>query len=221
MRRVRLPTLCLVLLVLAACRDETPVAVETTSPPTTAADALPVVSPPLVAASRAQIGVVRVYDPAYFSLSYPGGDVPSDRGVCTDVVIRALRTQGLDLQQAIHDDMRTHFDQYPRQWGLSRADRNIDHRRVPNQMRWFERHGWDRAVSQSADDYSPGDIVAWKLTGSGLLHIGIVSDRRSHDGTPLILHNISAGTQEDDLLFQHAIIGHYRQPAAMASRASP
>ncbi len=221
MRWVQLSTLCLVLMVLAACRDETPIIVETATSPTTAADALPAASPPLVAAARAQIGVVHVYDPAYFSLSYPGGDVPGDRGVCTDVVIRALRTQGLDLQQVIHDDMRTHFDQYPRQWGLSRTDRNIDHRRVPNQMRWFERHGWARSIGQSPGDFAAGDIVAWRLNGSGLLHIGIVSDRRSHDGTPLILHNISAGTHEDDLLFDHTIIGHYRPPTIVASRASP
>ncbi len=189
MRQARLSTLCLMLLMLTACRDETPVAVDATPSAATATD-VPSVSPPLVAAARAQIGVVRLYDPAYFTLRYPGGDVPADRGVCTDVVIRALRTQGLDLQQAIHDDMHAHFDRYPRQWGLSRPDRNIDHRRVPNQMRWFERQGWQQATGASADDFSPGDIVAWKLSGSGLLHIGIVSDRRSHDGTPLILHNI-------------------------------
>ncbi|WP_394695443.1 DUF1287 domain-containing protein [Pseudoxanthomonas japonensis] len=221
MRRARLSTLCLMLLVLAACRDETPAAVDTAPPSAATPDAPPTISPPLVAAARAQVGVVRLYDPSYFSLSYPGGDVPSDRGVCTDVVIRALRTQGLDLQQAIHDDMRLHFDGYPKLWGLSRPDRNIDHRRVPNQMRWFERNGWHQSIGSSADDFSPGDIVAWKLTGSGLLHIGIVSDRRSHDGTPLILHNINAGTQEDDLLFRHAIIGHYRQPAAVDQIALP
>lgn len=221
MRRARLSTLCLMLLVLAACRDETPAAVDSTPSAASTIDAPAVVSPPLVAAARAQVGVVRLYDPTYFSLSYPGGDVPSDRGVCTDVVIRALRTQGLDLQQAIHDDMRAHFDRYQQQWGLSRPDRNIDHRRVPNQMRWFERNGWHRSIGSSADDFSPGDIVAWKLTGSGLLHIGIVSDRRSHDGTPLILHNINAGTQEDDLLFRHAIIGHYRQPADVDQGALP
>lgn len=215
MRRARLSTLCLMLLMLAGCRDETPVAVESRPSADTAPDAPAAVSPPLVAAARAQIGLVRLYDPAYFGLAYPGGDVPADRGVCTDVVIRALRTQGVDLQQAIHDDMRAHFDRYPRQWGLSRPDRNIDHRRVPNQMRWFERQGWQQAIGASADDFSPGDIVAWKLSGSGLLHIGIVSDRRSHDGTPLVLHNINAGTQEDDLLFRHAIIGHYRMPAML------
>lgn len=220
MRLARLPTLCAVVLALAACRNDTPVAVAPGAPPATVEDTPPAVSPPLVSAARAQIGVVRLYDPTYFSLPYPGGDVPADRGVCTDVVIRALRTQGLDLQQAIHDDMLAHFDLYPRQWGLSRTDRNIDHRRVPNQMRWFERHGWEQAIGRSPDDFAAGDIVAWKLSGSGLLHIGIVSDRRSRDGTPLILHNISAGTQEDDLLFDHAIIGHYRQPTDMASGAS-
>ena len=213
MRQARLSTLCLMLLMLTACRDETPVAVDATPSAATATDA-PSVSPPLVAAARAQIGVVRVYDPAYFSLPYPGGDVPADRGVCTDVVIRALRTQGLDLQQAIHEDMLTHFDLYPNRWGLSQPDRSIDHRRVSNQMRWFERHGWSQPAGHSADDFAPGDIVAWALTGTGQLHIGIVSDRRSHDGTPLILHNINAGTQEDDLLFRHAIIGHYRMPSA-------
>lgn len=211
----------LLLALLAACRGDTSTPVVPAPLPVLADDVAPPPSPPLVAAARAQVGVVRLYDPAYFSVPYPGGDVPADRGVCTDVIIRALRTQGLDLQQAIYEDMRAHFDQYPRQWGLSRTDRSIDHRRVPNQMRWFERHGWAQTIGRSGVDFAPGDIVAWKLSGSGLLHIGIVSDRRSHDGTPLILHNINAGTQEDDLLFQHAIIGHYRPPAAIASRASP
>jgi uncharacterized protein YijF (DUF1287 family) len=220
MRRAQLSTLCLLLALVTACRGDAPSASTQDPAPAQARTAPVSPSPPLVAAARAQIGVVRVYDPAYFSLSYPGGDVPADRGVCTDVVIRALRTQGLDLQQAIHEDMRAHFGLYPRKWGLSRPDRNIDHRRVPNQMRWFERQGWQQRIGDSTDDFSPGDIVAWRLTGSGLLHIGIVSDRRSHDGTPLILHNINAGTQEEDLLFRHAIIGHYRAPVGAVSRAS-
>ncbi|MFT3667474.1 MAG: DUF1287 domain-containing protein [Pseudoxanthomonas sp.] len=220
MPRAQRLMLGLLLALLAACRGDTSTPVASAPLPVPADDVAPPPSPPLVAAARAQVGVVRIYDPAYFSVPYPGGDVPADRGVCTDVVIRALRTQGLDLQQAIHEDMRAHFDQYPRQWGLSRTDRSIDHRRVPNQMRWFERHGWAQAIGRSGVDFAPGDIVAWKLTGSGLLHIGIVSDRRSHDGTPLILHNINAGTQEDDLLFRHAIIGHYRRPTGAASGAS-
>lgn len=177
--------------------------------PSTTATA-PRAAPPLVAAARAQIGVTRHYDPAYVRLGYPGGDVPEDRGVCTDVVIRAFRARGLDLQRSIHEDMHGNFDAYPRSWGMRGPDRNIDHRRVPNQMRWFERQGWTAPISTRADSYQAGDIVAWKLQGSGLLHIGIVSDRRSAQGVPLILHNIGAGTQEEDLLFGHSIIGHYR-----------
>ena len=153
--------------------------------------------------------MTRTYDPAYVALPYPGGDVPADRGVCTDVVVRALRTQGLDLQQAMHEDMQAHFSEYPQQWGLSGPNTNIDHRRVPNQMLWFKRQGWSRPITAQPADYAAGDIVAWKLN-SGPLHIGIVSDRKTTDGTPLVIHNIGNGTQEDDLLFQHTIIGHYR-----------
>lgn len=166
-------------------------------------------SPPWVQAARTQIGVTRTYDPAYVELPYPGGDVPFDRGVCTDVVVRALRTQGLDLQRAMHEDMQAHFADYPQQWGLAAPNANIDHRRVPNQMRWFQRQGWSRPITTQPADYAAGDIVAWKLN-SGPLHIGIVSDRKTPAGTPLVIHNIGNGTQEDDLLFQHAIIGHYR-----------
>ncbi|MEH6420612.1 DUF1287 domain-containing protein [Pseudomonas sp. CGJS7] len=178
--------------------------------PTNAAqpDAAP--SPPLVAAARAQIGVTRYYDPAYVRLAYPGGDVAIDRGVCTDVVIRALRTQGIDLQQSVHEDMRANFASYPTTWRASSTDRNIDHRRVPNLRRWFERQRWSLPVSESADDYRPGDLVTWNLPGN-LPHIGIVSDRKSWDRRrPLVLHNIARGTQEDDALFDYPITGHYR-----------
>ncbi|MDR6842997.1 uncharacterized protein YijF (DUF1287 family) [Pseudoxanthomonas sacheonensis] len=164
----------------------------------------------MVAAARQQIGVTRLYDSAYVEMPYPGGDVPAERGVCTDVTVRALRTQGLDLQRAIHEDMRTHFAAYPRKWGLKAPNPHIDHRRVPNQMRWFERKGWSQPITTNADDYVGGDIAAWKLTGSGLLHIGIVSDRKTRTGTPLIVHNIGSGVVEDDILFAHTIIGHYR-----------
>ncbi len=126
--------------------------------------------------------------------------------------MRALRDLGLDLQARVHEDMRGSFSAYPAIWGLSRPDRNIDHRRVPNLMRWFERQGWQQPVTALAADYAAGDIVAWKLNGNGLLHVGIVSDRRLANGTPLVLHNIARGTREENLLFQHAIIGHYRMP---------
>jgi uncharacterized protein YijF (DUF1287 family) len=175
---------------------------------------------PLVRAARAQIGVVRYYDPTYVRLDYPGGDVAGDRGVCTDVVIRALRVQGLDLQQRVHEDMRANFAAYPSLWRASATDRSIDHRRVPNLRRWFERQGWSLPVSADAADYRAGDVVTWDL-GRGQTHIGIVSDRRSRDRRrPLILHNIARGTQEEDVLFAYAVTGRYRPrlPPAVASR---
>ncbi|HET6782854.1 MAG TPA: DUF1287 domain-containing protein [Pseudoxanthomonas sp.] len=195
---------------LAACRPSPPEQPQAEPTPVAPGVAVPAASPPLVAAARRQIDVTLLYDPAYVEMSYPGGDVPAERGVCTDVIVRALRSQGVDLQQTIHEDMRAHFAEYPQQWGLQGPNYSIDHRRVPNQMRWFEREGWSRPITANAADYAAGDIVAWKLSGSGLLHIGIISDRRASDGTPLVIHNIGNGTQEDDILFRHAIIGHYR-----------
>lgn len=163
----------------------------------------------LVQAARSQVGVTLGYDPVYRRLDYPGGDVPLATGVCTDVLIRALRQQGLDLQKSVHEDMREHFSAYPRNWGLQRPDRNIDHRRVPNLMTWFRRQGMALKVSDKSADYRAGDIVTWDL-GRGLTHIGIVSDRTSSAGVPLVLHNIGRGTQEEDILFGFAITGHYR-----------
>ncbi|PKM26000.1 MAG: DUF1287 domain-containing protein [Gammaproteobacteria bacterium HGW-Gammaproteobacteria-13] len=167
----------------------------------------------LVTAAREQVGVTLSYDPAYRRLSYPNGDVPLNTGVCTDVIIRALRQQGLDLQQAVHQDMRANFRLYPKNWGLSRPDSNIDHRRVPNLMTWFKRQGWALSLGQDAERYRPGDIVTWDL-GDGLTHIGIISDRQAGSGVPLVLHNIGRGTQEEDILFSFKITGHYRIPAA-------
>ncbi|XXF07301.1 DUF1287 domain-containing protein [Pseudomonas sp. D2-3] len=163
----------------------------------------------LVNGARQQVGVTLSYDPAYRRIAYPGGDVPMATGVCTDVVIRALRLQGLDLQKAVHEDMAANFSTYPKQWGLKRPDRNIDHRRVPNLMTWFRRQGMALQISRQAADYRAGDIVTWDL-GRGQTHIGIVSDRLSAAGEPLILHNIGAGTREEAILFRFPVIGHYR-----------
>lgn len=150
------------------------------------------------------------YDPAYYAIDYPNGDVPADRGVCTDVVIRAYRKLGIDLQKEVHEDMRAHFAQYPKNWGLARTDRNIDHRRVPNLMTFFFRHGSGQPISRAADAYQPGDIVCWDL-GRGLTHIGIVSHRLSADKKRhLIVHNIGSGQVLEDCLFSFPIIGHYR-----------
>ncbi|HRF54810.1 MAG TPA: DUF1287 domain-containing protein [Aquimonas sp.] len=160
-------------------------------------------------AALAQIGVTVGYDPTYRRLAYPGGDVDQSTGVCTDVVIRAFRALGDDLQVRVHEDMRQHFDAYPKFWGLRGTDRNIDHRRVPNLQTFFTRHGHKLTITDHAEDYQPGDIVTWRLS-NGLPHIGLVSDRRNREGVPLILHNIGAGTQEQDLLFAFEITGHYR-----------
>ena len=164
----------------------------------------------LVVAARAQVGVTLVYDSSYRQLAYPMGDVPMERGVCSDVVIRAFRTVGVDLQQEVHRDMKRHFSDYPKNWGLARPDRNIDHRRVPNLATWFKRQGYALPVSRDAAAYEPGDIVTWTLNGR-LPHIGIVSDRRSEDGArPLVVHNIGSGAREEDALFAYRITGHFR-----------
>lgn len=160
--------------------------------------------------TRARIALNELYDPSYVVLAYPGGDVANDRGVCTDVVIRAWRELGVDLQVLVHEDMRAHFGAYPKSWGLRRPDRNIDHRRVPNLQTYFKRHGASLPVSQDAAAYRPGDLVTWRLSGNRP-HIGIVSDRTAPGSErPLILHNIGAGTAEDDILFAYPITGHYR-----------
>ena len=172
----------------------------------------------LVVAARTQIGVTTSYDATYRVLAYPNGDVPLSSGVCTDVLIRALRQQSIDLQQAVHEDMTAHFAEYPKKWALTRPDKNIDHRRVLNLMTYFKRAGNELPISKKAADYVPGDVVTWDL-GSGLVHIGIVSDRKSPTGTPLIIHNMGRGTQEEDILFGFEILGHYRIfPAAPAPR---
>jgi len=166
----------------------------------------------LVVAARQQVGVTVIYDGSYRKIAYPGGDVPPERGVCTDVVVRALRSaRSFDLQKLVHEDMGAHFSAYPnqRRWGQKAPDANIDHRRVPNLMTWFDRSGHTQPATNAAGDYLPGDLVAWDL-GGGILHIGIVSDRRAVNGVPLVIHNIGAGTREDDILFRYAIIGHYR-----------
>ena len=161
-------------------------------------------------AAREQIGVTTIYDPAYVRLSYPGGDVPPERGVCTDVVIRALRkAHDFDLQKAVHEDMKANFSAYPKNWGLKTPDKNIDHRRVPNLEKFFERKGWKQPAVKKPSDYLPGDIITVRLTG-GIPHVMIVSSKKNESGIPLAIHNIGAGTREEDCLTDFTIIGHYR-----------
>lgn len=150
------------------------------------------------------------YDPSYYSISYPNGDIPNSKGVCTDVIIRAYRMLDIDLQREVHEDMKANFNKYPKIWGLTSTDKNIDHRRVPNLMKFFERHGSVKVKSTNSSDYLPGDIVCWNLSG-GITHIGIVINKRTNDGKRnLIVHNIGAGQVIEDCLFDFKIIGHYR-----------
>jgi uncharacterized protein YijF (DUF1287 family) len=162
-------------------------------------------------AARAQVGVTRDYDPSYVRMAYPGGDVPRDRGVCSDVVVRAYRAANVDFQKLLHEDMRANFSAYPHLWALRAADSNIDHRRVPNLQRFLQRKGKELPISDHPDDYMPGDIVSWRLP-NGLAHIGIVSDQRvnSFEATPLVIHNVGRGAQEENVLFAWPQTGHYR-----------
>ncbi len=195
MRMMRVGAVCLVLASSAAARAET-----AGEPPSDLQR--------LIQSAHAQVGVTLRYDPSYVSIPFPGGDVPMDRGVCTDVIVRAYRSVGIDLQLLVNQDMRKAFPSYPRRWGLSRPDPNIDHRRVDNLAVFFARHGRSLPVTKDASDYKPGDLVTWKLA-DGRPHIGLVSDR-SVDGRPLLVHNIGAGAQVEDVLFAFAITGHYR-----------
>lgn len=167
----------------------------------------------LAAAAESQVGVTKSYDATYRTLRYPGGDVPLETGVCTDVVIRAYRALGLDLQQLVHQDMEKHFDLYPTTWSLRRPDANIDHRRVPNLQVFFTRFGTALGISNDAQIYQPGDLVTWNLASSGkpIPHIGIVTQRKALiSRRPLIVHNIGQGVKIEDTLFEFKITGHYR-----------
>ena len=165
-----------------------------------------------VNAARQQVGKTLQYDPNYTALKYPNGDVPIERGVCTDVVIRALRDSSkMDLQVLVHEDMSKAFSHYPKNWGLRKTDKNIDHRRVLNLQTYFKRKGYTVPISEKSEDYQAGDIVT-VLLPQNLPHIMIVSDKKSHMNTPLIIHNIGAGAKEEDRLFEFPITGHYRLP---------
>lgn len=163
----------------------------------------------LIAAARAQVGVTVTYDAAYTHLDFPNGDVPRERGVCCDVVIRAYRDAfALDLQALVNADMRQSFAAYPRKWGLSRPDANIDHRRVPNLRTWLARHHTELPVPADGGGWQPGDIFTSIVSGTGT-HIGIVSDRPGARA-PMIVHNIGAGAREEDALLDWPISGRYR-----------
>lgn len=160
-------------------------------------------------AAHARIGQTKSYDGSYRSLAYPNGDVPNELGVCTDVVIRALRPNGFDLQKLVHLDMKRSFGSYPKIWGLRRTDRNIDHRRVPNLRTFFKRKGWQLPLKKDPSRFQPGDLVTCTVSGN-LPHIMVVSWKKSPSGHPLVVHNIGMGTMATDDLFTYPLTGHYR-----------
>lgn len=181
-----------------------------TPPPAAQKEQQKIAASPIVTAARSQIGKTIYYDPAYVGLKYPGGDLPIEKGVCTDVVVRALRDAlNMDLQKLVHEDMKTAFSSYPAIWGLKKPDPNIDHRRVPNLKKYFTRQGYSVTITQNAANYRPGDLVTCTV-GRNLAHIMIVSDRQTQDGVPYIIHNIGGGTREENRLFDFSITGHYR-----------
>jgi uncharacterized protein len=211
------PTLVILIFMLAAssCQREAEVVSRGPAvPPNPAVKPLPDNASPqlkqMLDGAIAQAGVTTGYNPAYVALDYPGGDVPEETGVCSDVVVRAFRKAGIDLQKEVHEDIRAARSEYPKKWGAIPPDRNIDHRRVLNLMTYFKRLGKSLPVSRSTTEYQPGDIIAWELT-SGIDHIGIVTNMFSgSEDRYLIVHNIGAGTRIEDVMFTWTIKGHYR-----------
>jgi len=216
--RFRLPAVtagCLILILIASCqrpyqRRGTAVV---TQPSPVAKPLPPNASPQLkqfIDAAIEQTNVTTGYDPAYVKIDYPNGDVSGDTGVCSDVVVRAFRKVGIDLQKEVHEDMTRAWSEYPRKWGARGTDTNIDHRRVLNLTTWFDRQGKSVPVTNDRADYLPGDLMAWELS-DGVEHIGIVTNLLSEpDKHYLIVHNIGAGARMEDVLLAWKIIGHYR-----------
>jgi uncharacterized protein YijF (DUF1287 family) len=206
----------LVLMIVAACQHQAARTRTPLKPPEqqTEVRALAANSSPnlkqLMDGATEQVGITTSYDPSYQKLKYPNGDVPIETGVCSDVIVRAFRKSGTDLQKEVHEDMKSNFSSYPTKWGLSGTDANIDHRRVPNLQTYFARKGKEVATTGSADTFQPGDIVTWDL-GGGVDHVGIVVNVWYKPSQRyLIVHNIGAGARMEDVLFAWKITGHYR-----------
>jgi uncharacterized protein YijF (DUF1287 family) len=206
----------LALLLAAACRQEIARATKPLKPPEQQTETVPLSaqSPPqlklIIEGAAEQIGKTTSYDPSYQEIEYPNGDVPLETGVCSDVIVRAFRKGGIDLQKDVHEDMKGNFSVYPTRWGLKGTDVNIDHRRVPNLQTFFTRKGKSLATNSGSENFLPGDIVTWDL-GGGVDHVGLVVNVWSKPSQRyLIVHNIGGGTLMEDVLFAWKITGHYR-----------
>jgi uncharacterized protein YijF (DUF1287 family) len=208
--------LALALLLAAACQRQIARTLQPLKPPEQQTETVPLParsSPQLkltIDGAVDQIGKTTSYDPSYQKIDYPNGDVPIETGVCSDVLVRAFRKGGIDLQKDLHEDMKGNFSAYPTKWGLSKTDANIDHRRVPNLQAYFSRKGKSLSSTSGSENFLPGDIVTWDL-GGGVDHVGIVVNVWSKPAQRyLIVHNIGAGTRMEDVLFAWKITGHYR-----------
>ena len=209
--------LALAILSGAACQHQIARVLKPLKPPEqqTETRALPGNSSPnlklVIDGAIEQIGKTTSYDPSYQKIEYPNGDVPMETGVCSDVVVRAFRKAGIDLQKDVHDDMKANFSAYPTRWGLKGTDPNIDHRRVPNLQTYFTRKGKSLATDGGSETFLPGDIVTWDLQLGGTEHVGmVVNVWYKPTQRYLIVHNIGNGTRMEDVLFAWKITGHYR-----------
>ena len=213
-RSVVLLAVCLMAIVTGSCQRQYATGKSTAPPPSAVTRPLQSNSSPqlqqFIDGAVAQSKVTTGYDPSYVKLDYPNGDVPSDTGVCSDVVVRAFRKVGVDLQKEVHEDMKLAWAEYPRRWGARGTDTNIDHRRVLNLTTYFDRKNKSLPISDNRADYRPGDIVAWQLS-DGVEHIGVMTNLWSEpDKHCLVVHNIGAGARVEDVLQSWKIIGHYR-----------
>jgi len=204
-------------LLAAACQRQVARTLQPLKPPEQQTETVPLSakSPPqlklAIDSAIDQVGKTTSYDPSYQKIEYPNGDVPIETGVCSDVIVRAFRKGGIDLQKDLHEDMKDNFSAYPTRWGLKGPDANIDHRRVPNLRTYFARKGKSLATDGSAETFLPGDIVTWDLQLGGTEHIGmVVNVWYKPTQRYLIVHNIGAGTRMEDILFAWKITGHYR-----------
>ena len=210
----RLALVCFVLLTLSCQKDST-TSPQTFAPPAEEKPKLAQIESneirKVLESADKQLELTKSYDPNYEVITYPNGDVPIEKGVCTDVVIRAFRNANVDLQKEVHEDMAANFAAYPNKWNLKSPDKNIDHRRVPNLQTFFTRRGTSLPITQNNEDYKPGDVVAWDLDGKGMTHIGLVSNLWNENTKRYsIIHNIGGGATVDDKIFDWKIIGHYR-----------
>jgi len=215
-RKLLVTAFCVMLLSAAGCQRPSArrASAVVIPPPPSLAKPLPANASPqlklLIEAAIEQSKVTTGYDPSWVKIDYPNGDVPSDTGVCSDVLVRAFRKAGIDLQKEVHADMTRAWSEYPKKWGASGTDTNIDHRRVLNLMTYFDRQGKSQPITNNRADYLPGDVVAWDLS-DGLEHIGILTNLSSEpDQHYLIVHNIGSGAKIEDVLMAWKIVGHYR-----------